>query len=517
MKVRLKMMIQDPRFAPLNIKRRIEGYDVTTEEFADGPATKRVAVVDLDANTGKQLASARFIPPKPGNKLGKFDLPKDDDIDIESRTFNQVSVMATVLKTIAMYEDADVLGRVVTWNFSQPQLLVVPRMGLEENAYYSRGEHMIKFYYFKSHKNPHEMVYTSLSRDVVAHETGHAILDGIAPHLLDMGTATPQSLALHEAIGDLTGLLIAIDSPGLRKEVLTKTRGSIDDTNNFSAIAEQFGMARGTGALRNLRNDKKMSNIPNNEPHDLSEVLTGALYSVLLKIHNKRWDAYSKESDNAATRYSNSGKALWVSAQQFKRMTLRALDYLPPGDISFADYARAIIASDQASHPDDLEERAWLKEEFVKRGIVTDEQALLVTTPNLDFGDVDLDRLLSDDAAARAFVEKQRTLLRVPNGSAFTVGPRLKVTKKYYHRAENQTEHSESLVTECLLKVWWPNPQNKTRKVGTTLAIDWATRRPRLLLTSDRSDRPQEEQAQQAAFDAIKGHQPTIACCPVDA
>jgi hypothetical protein len=513
MKVRLKMMIQDPRFSPQGGKRRIEGYDVSTEEFADGPVTKRVAVVDLDANTGQPVARARFVPPKLGRKLGKFDLPPDDAIDMESRVFNQVSVMATVLKTIALYEDADVLGRSVRWSFGDTPLLVVPRLGQDENAYYKRELHRLEFYYFPSHTNPAETVYTSLSRDIVAHETGHAILDGIAPHLFDRATATSQSLALHEAIGDITGLLIAIASPGLRREVLTKTKGSIENANNFSAIGEQFGMARGSAALRELRNDKTMSTVDHSQPHDLSEVLTGALYGVLIKMHNKRWDAYTQPSDNAATRYAKSGKALWDSAQQFKRMTLRALDYLPPGEVSFADYARAIIAADQASHPDDPEERTWLRQAFVTRGIVANEEALQVAAPEGEFGDVDLDALLNDDAAARAFADKHRKLLRIPEGAPCEVGPRLKVTKKYYYRADGQAKYSEVLVTEGLLKVWWPHSEHTGSSVGTTLAIDWATRRPRVLLTSDQSDRPAEEQAQPARRRLVLAPQTALACC----
>lgn len=514
MKVRLQMMIQDPRFAPVQgAKRRIEGYDVTDVEFFDGPATKRVAVVDIDADTGQRVAGARFLPPQPGRVMGKFDLPNQAQIGIEERGFNQVSVMATVLKTIALYEDADVLGRSVRWNFDDPQLKVVPRVGLQENAFYNRALRRLEFYFFPSHTDPGEIVYTSLSRDIVAHETGHAILDGIAPHLLDQQTATSQSLALHEAIGDITALLISIASPGLRKEVLAKTKGSIEDSSNFSAIAEQFGMARGTGALRNLRNNTKMSDVPHNEPHDLSEVLTGALYSVLIKMHDKRWDEYSKQSDNAATRYSNSGKALWDSSQQFKRMTLRALDYIAPGEVTFADYARAIIAADRASHPDDAEERTWLMEEFVKRGIVANAQALEVTVPDLTLDDVDPETLLNDDAAARSFAERHRDLLMIPAGAAFAMGPRLKVTKKYYHRVEGQTTHTEATTTECLLKVWWSRPEQNAITVGTTLAIDWETRKPRLLLTSDHSDRPEEAQAQQAMRNLVLDPRTALACC----
>jgi hypothetical protein len=512
MKVHLQMMVQDPRFAPVEgAKRRIEGYRVSNEEFSDGPVTRRVAVVDLDADTGQPVPGARFIPPTPRRVLGKFDLP--EPIDIASRPFNQVSVMATVLKTIALYEDAEVLGRPVRWNFDDPQLKVVPRLlpqtEVDRNAWYDRAERQLVFAYFEGLIDPSEIIYTSLSRDVVAHETGHAILDGIAPQLFDYPTF--QSLALHETIGDITALLISIGSSNLRREVLAKTRGSIDNATYFSAFGEQWGMAEGNGALRNLLNDKTMSKA-SQEEHELSEVLTGALYKVLIKMHKKRWDAYTKSTDNAAARYSRSGKALWDSAQHFKRMTLRALDYLPPGQVTFADYARAVIAADQASYPDDAEERTWLKQEFVQRGIVPTENALEVRAPQRSFGKLDLKTLVADMAAARAFANKFHKLLKIPNGAEVNVGPPLDVTKKYYHRVKGRNKYREVLVRECLFKVSWTDPENRDRTVGTTLAIDWKTRQVRALLTSDRSDKPEEGQLLDTDPTMGARRRTTIAC-----
>jgi hypothetical protein len=514
MKVRLQMMVQDPRFAPIaGARRRVEGYDISGVAFADGPACERVRVVDLDAFTGQVAPPVRFVAPGARRRLGRFDLPRPAEIDVESRTFNQVSVMATVLKTIDLYEDPDVLGRPVRWAFPEPQLTVIPRFRQAENAQYVRGSKRLEFFFFPSHVNPAETVYTSLSRDIVAHETGHAILDGIAPHLLDASTRTPQSLALHEAIGDITGLLIAISSPSLRQEVLAKTHGSIDKANAFSAVGEQFGMARGAGALRDLLNDRTMGNVDHAEPHELSKVLTGALYTVLVKMHRKRWQAACLPTDTAQQRYSKSGKALWESSEQFKRMALRALDYLPPGRIIFADYARAIIAADQVSHPDDPEEREWLCDEFVRRGIVSTPAALNVPVPMADLGAVDLDALLVNDVVAQGFAEAHRNLLQIPAGRPFTVGPRLKVTKRYYHRPAEAADTVAPEVSELLLKVWWSEPAGSTQLVGTTLATDWATQRPRVLLTSDRRSRPQEAQALQTDLDLPGVHAASIACC----
>lgn len=516
MKVRVPMMVDDARFAPLGRPEAIEGYDITGEDwFGDGPATRRVAIVDRDLATGQVYSPAEFVPPKKGRVLGRYAIPEPYHVD--SRTFNQVSTFATVMKTIRMFEESDALGRRVTWAFPQPQLTVLPRAGWGENAFYRRERGSLEFHYFPSHHDPSQIIYTSMARDIVSHETAHAILDGIAPRLWE--AVTPQSLALHEAVADLTALLVSIRSNKLRSEVLRRTGGSIEHSSHFSAIGEEFGMASGSGALRDLKNDLTMSTAPR-DPYRLSQVLTGALYSVLVKMHAQRTAAAAARRGGAE--YSASGYGLWTAAEHLKRMTLRALDYLPPGEVSFADYGRAILAADEASHPDDPQERAWLADEFVRREIVPDRTALeqhpadLARAHSLLPG-VSLNELVASDAAAITFVNSPlgREVLRIPGGVRPVIEPRLVVAKDYYHRSPDGVVWSIT-VREGLLKVWWtrweePGPlpagcPPRRISVGTTLSWDWDSGRARVLLTTDRGDRPREQAEQQADRDlALSG------------
>jgi hypothetical protein len=111
---------------------------------------------------------------------------------------------------------------------------------------------------------------------------------------------------------------------------------------------------------------------------------------------------------------------------------------------------------------------------------VTDRKALELKTDyeHPAVKDLDLETLVGNDAAATEWAERNRDLLNVPAGADVHVEPRLDVTKLYYHKGRRKQR-----VRECLLKVWWQEPGPII--VGTTLALDWKTRRVRALLTSD--------------------------------
>ena len=519
MKVRVPIMIQDPMTSQYKEMKLVEHFDIVDEDFfLEGPVTKRVAVLDFDPKSGTRLPGAHFLPPPPGRKLGRYDVA--DEEKIYARDFKQVSVFATVVKTMYMFEKEGVLGRTLSWAFDGSQLLVIPHAGQWANAYYDRDSHSLQLFYFNDPRFPDEpdrIVYTCLSRDIIAHETAHAILDGIAPDLYD--ATTPQSLALHEAIADLTALLMAFESHTLRKTVLDTTCGSIERSTAFSALAEEFGTACDPdtiiGSLRNLKNENNLIPgdprcITRHQPHQLSTVLSGALYNVMVSIHENLKDKYA--GGNPDKRFSVSGKALAVGADRFKCIIFRALDYLPPGEISFADYGRAIIAADEASYPDKDEERKAIREEFVRRRMVVDKKALEVKTnfehPALK--STDLGTLVQSDWAAYDFANQNRDLLRIPSDTPFKMRPRLDVTKLYHHR------NGPLKVRECLFKVSWDQieenqigstfPDRRRITVGTTLAIDWDTKKIRALLTSDHSERPEELREQQKDRDQMLRH-----------
>ena len=549
--VRVPVIVKDPVMTQGKGIAPTEIVEITTEDiFLDGPITPRVAVVDFDEKTGRLHPGVPFLPPADEDEKGAYRPVSDTTPTGEalSREMSSVSVFGTVFKTIEMFEELDALGRPVVWAFAAPQLLVVPRAGEWANAFYERESQSLQFFYFRSGDG--QTVHTSHSQDIVAHETAHAILDGMAPDLYN--SISPQALAIHEAVADLTALLSAFRSKALSLQVLRDTGGSIRQSNAFTGIAGQFAEAlrENRPYLRELFNEKSLhprakaeDRVDRGEPHALSEVLSGALYSVMVKLHESLKREYAAsaqprpslvekaESDYEQRKQRIGGdaetgpgaeggpsgvsadervamKALYVGANRLKRTLYRGLDYLPPGDVSFADLGRAILASDEASHPDSGEQREWIRDEFVKRGIVASTRELDVRTnfENPAVGRLDPEALVDSDWLAYQFANENRAFLLIPKNISFVVRKRLKVEKLYWHRGAPEK------VAECLFKVSWtdvePNrvghglPKRRRITAGTTLAIDWNTRRVRALLTSARQ-RPAQRKDRDRLLSAL--------------
>lgn len=497
MKIKVPVLIQDQLVADRKGFDPTESVEIEEAFFLDGPVSERVAIVDFDAEGAVRPGSV-FTPPSNGSD-GSYDGAK---AGFPSDAALQVSVFGTVHRTLALFEEPDALGRKVRWAFDGPQLLVVPRAGDWENAYYERDSRSLQFFHFPSARQDFvgSTIYTCLSHDIIAHETGHAILDGIAPDLYN--ALSPQSLGLHEGLADITAFLMSIRSARLRETVLKQTDGSLAGETAFSAIAEEFGKERmrigPVRPLRSLVNDKKLSDAGGlrTSPHGLSEILSGALYSVMVKMHEA--EKAKIVAATGQTPRQASGRALWIAGQKFKRMVLRALDYLPPGEISFADYGRAIIAADEASHPMSPRERRWLATEFKRRNIVKSTDALLKAGPSASrkkklekvLADLDLQTLVESDWAAYDFVNRWRDLLGAPPAVPLFVRPRLDVKKVYWFGRGDERE-----VREVVFKFSWDAveenpkarglPSKRQITMGTTLAIDWQTKTVRALLTTD--------------------------------
>ena len=174
--------------------------------------------------------------------------------------------------------------------------------------------------------------------DIVAHETGHAVLDGLKPGWLAAGNP-PQTGGLHESFGDITAIFLALSQLDQVEAVIAQTKANLHDKTFLAELAEQFGAALGRpNGLRNADNNLKLSQV-GNEVHAVSQVFTGAIYDILADVFAHERNAALK--DDAAV--------LYEVGQYMAGLVVRAIIASPPVGATFANVAnqmRLLVVAD---------------------------------------------------------------------------------------------------------------------------------------------------------------------------
>lgn len=357
--------------------------------------------------------------------------------------FHQQMVYAVAMKTIEHFERA--LGRRVLWRAERDgkpqfmgQLIIKPHALEEANAYYSPQEVALKFGYFEAAADdpgdhvPGSRIYACLSHDIIAHETTHAILDGM--HKKFNEATNPDVLAFHEAFADIVALMQHFTIPEILEDVINRTRGNLESESILGQLAVQFGRAvGGRGALRDAigkvnkdgswtRREPNPSDYANTlEPHARGALLVASVFDAFLAIYKTR-TADLLRIYTGGTGVLPAGAihpdlvhrlALEASksAGHVLSICIRALDYIPPVDITFGEFLRGLITADADLVEDDrYHYRVAFIESFRKRGIYPlDLDTLSVDT--LRWQGVSLFDAFKKDTAISELLEKNLSAL----------------------------------------------------------------------------------------------------------
>lgn len=372
-----------------SINERI--YVIPWEDLQPGPQGEYVEVIDVDPASGCFYEAVDLSLP---HHLAQDGLPAST----LNPLFHQQMVYAVIMTTIKSFERA--IGRPVMWSdrklWKNPdemtkedqedtyvqRLRVYPHALREANAYYSPTKKALLFGYFPASAvgdpavYPGGIVFSCLSHDIIAHETAHAILDGIHPRFMEV--TQPDGLAFHEAFADIVAIFQHFTFREVVTHQLAKTRGNLSMNNLLGELAQEFGRATGNhGALRdtlgevNKKTGKWERRPPNPErmltemePHDRGSILVSAVFDSFAAIYENRI-ADLKRIASDGTGILEEGELhpdlvdrlaseAVKAARHVLSMCIRALDYCPPVDIDFGDYLRALITADRDVFPDDL-------------------------------------------------------------------------------------------------------------------------------------------------------------------
>jgi hypothetical protein len=250
--------------------------------------------------------------------------------------FDAIHTFAVVRQTLTMYQRARG-GAVLPWQWNTAgnvdPLHVFPHAGVTMNAFYDRSAKALKFFFFTTDAPPpSHTVFTCRSLDIVAHETGHAVLDALQPGWLAANNP-PQTGGLHESFGDLTAIFLALSQHDQVEAIIAQTKSNLHDKTFLADLAEQFGLALGRpNGLRNADNDFKLSQV-GNEVHAISQVFTGAIYDILADIF--AFELRTATRDDATTLYD--------VGQYMLSLVLRALIAAPAAGATFAHVANQML------------------------------------------------------------------------------------------------------------------------------------------------------------------------------
>jgi hypothetical protein len=361
--------------------------------LAPGPCGEFLEVVDYDP------ASGCWYEPI---DLNAYEIAAQDGLAPSegSPQFHQQMVYAVAMNTIRHFEHA--LGRQIFWaslydekleagkrDVYVPRLRLYPHALRAANAYYSPHKKAILFGYFPG---PSGMVFACLSHDIIAHETTHALLDGM--HRRYVEDNHEDTLAFHEAFADLVALFQHFTFPEVVRHQIARTRGDLTNPSLLGELAQQFGEATGRyGALRNAIGERDADGSwhplkPDpmllkkaHEPHERGSILVAAVFGAFLAIYRARVGDLIRLA-SAGTGVLPLGEIhpdlvdrlageANKTAKHFLNMCIRALDYCPPFDVTFGDYLRALVTADFDMVPSDpYGYRIAIIESFRRWGVV---------------------------------------------------------------------------------------------------------------------------------------------------
>lgn len=324
--------------------------------------------------------------------------------------FDQVNAFYYATLTLRMFERY--AHRSIPWAFPAPRLLVNPRVGNLANAFYDEQNHLVGFHTFHTRNGASHS--TAQSADIVAHETAHAVLDGLRDlqnESLGLGTR-----AFHESFGDMAAILVALHDSSLIRRLLDISQNNLRSSNFVSQIAEFIAQEmqanpehvdEHTIYLRNAFNQLKnlpFDNLPvtaknpinelSQQEHNYSRLFTGAFYDILVGIY-----------EQLVAEKQPYFIALYRARDLLGHLLVMAIEVSPLGELNFADMARAFLTAESVLYQGNY--RLILEQVFSERLLLSTESAQEYLHSLANLPSLTLPPMMNNSLAAFRFLEDE--------------------------------------------------------------------------------------------------------------
>jgi len=377
----LKIFAFDPMLGR-TLDNRIT-IDVINEPLNVGPQGSRIEVIDYDGPNRRYYKSVD-LNDKAILMQGGLDPAEADP------RFHQQMVYAVAMKVLENFDQS--LGRKLKFiersrgTYRNVPLRIFPHAFEGANAFYDPGLVALLFGYFRADTHnpgsnlPGQTVFTCLSHDIIAHETTHAVVDRLKRYFNEPSNG--DVLAFHEGFADIVAIFQHFAIPNLLRTQLQKAHLNLREPAPLVTLAQQFGYATGSGTALRSAVDKPDPTLYRTvtEVHERGSILVAAVFDAFFVTYQKRIAELVRiatggtgrlpEGDLLPDLVDRVANEAAQTAQSILTMCIRAFDYLPPIDITFGDYLRALVTADRELLPSDqFEQRAAMIEAFRVRGI----------------------------------------------------------------------------------------------------------------------------------------------------
>jgi len=210
-----------------------------------------------------------------------------------------INTYAIVRMVINLYED--LLGKPIQWSWwenGKGDPLLIKIRNNDINARFIKEYKCIELDYYGPYKN---WTYNCRSADLIAHETGHAILDSILPQFNNGSTETR---GIGEAFCDLSAMFWVLSQKDLCEHVIKENGGDLTKESILTLFGVGYGYSQNKyKELRSAINCKKYS-INSKVSYDYCQVLVCVLYQLLVLLFTDNLSEFINNSD----RLYQSGK-----------------------------------------------------------------------------------------------------------------------------------------------------------------------------------------------------------------